>query len=157
MAEGSKKTKKKGLMIVIILVVVLVLAAVAVVVLAKLGKINIPGLTPKKPAAASAKKPEVKPKAAPKKKVEEPKAPIIAEAPLNDKEGAIKLATVWNEIPTEGLVKITKAMTPTELAPVLVEMDAEKSAALLAAMDAKTATVVSRELKRVASAVQRAE
>lgn len=156
MAEGGKKTKKKGLMIVIILVVVLVLAAVAVVVLAKLGKINIPGLTPKKPVAA-AKKPEVKPKAAPKKKVEEPKVPVVAEAPVNDKEGAIKLATVWNEIPTEGLVKITKAMTPSELAPVLVEMDAEKSAALLAAMEAKTATVVSRELKRVASQAERPE
>ena len=156
MAEGGKKTKKKGLMIVIILVVVLVLAAAAVVVLAKMGKINIPGLTPKKPVAA-AKKPEVKPKPAAKKKVEEPKAPVVTAAPVNDKEGAIKLATVWNEIPTEGLVKITKAMTPTELAPVLVEMDAEKSAALLAAMDPKTATVVSRELKRVASAVQRAE
>jgi hypothetical protein len=156
MAEEGKKPKKKGLMIVIILVVVLVLAAVTVVVLAKMGKINIPGLTPKKPVAA-AKKPEVKPKKAPKKKVEEPLAPVVAEAPVNDKEGALKLANVWNEIPTEGLVKITKTMTPTELAPVLVEMDAEKSAALLAAMDAKTATIVSRELKRVASQVEATE
>ena len=156
MAEEGKKPKKTGLMIVIILVVVLVLAAVAVVVLAKMGKINIPGLTPKKPPAA-AKKPEEKPKKPPKKKVEEPKTPVVAETPPNDKEGAIKLATVWNEIPTEGLVKITKAMTPTELAPVLMEMDSEKSAALLAAMDAKTATVVSRELKRVASKVTATE
>ncbi len=152
MAEGGKKPKMKGLMIVIILVVVLVLAAVAVVVLAKIGKINIPGLSPKKPAAA-AKKPDVKPKAPPAKPKESAEAPVVAETPLNDKEGAVKLATVWNEIPTDGLVKITKTMTPTELAPVLNEMDAEKSAALLAAMDAKTATIVSRELKRVASQV----
>lgn len=154
MAENGKKGKKKGLIIVIILVVVLILVAVAVVVLAKMGKINIPGLTPKKPPAAAAKKPEVKPNKAPKKKVEEPVEPVVTEAPLNDKEGAIKLAAVWNEVPTEGLVKITKSMTPTELAPVLAEMDSEKSAALLAAMDAKTATVVSRELKRVASKVE---
>jgi hypothetical protein len=153
MAESSKKSKKKGLMIVIILLVVLILAAVAVVVLAKLGKINIPGLSPKKPVAA-AKKPEVKPKKAPPKKKEPTAPPVVAAAPINDKEGAVKLATVWNEIPTDGLVKIIKTMTPTEIAPVLVEMDTEKSAALLAAMDAKTATIVSRELKRVASQVE---
>lgn len=143
-------------MIVIILVVVLVLAAIAVVVLAKMGKINIPGLSPKKPAAAT-KPPEQKPKKVAPKKVEEPPAPVVAAAPVNDKEGAIKLASVWNEIPTEGLVKITKTMTPTELAPVVIEMDAEKSAALLAAMDTKTATNLSRELKRVASQVPPSE
>lgn len=156
MSEEGAKPKKKGLMIVIILVVVLVLAAVAVVVLAKMGKINIPGLSPKKPATA-AKPPEQKPKKAAPKKVEEPPAPVVAAAPVNDKEGAIKLASVWNEIPTEGLVKITKTMTPTELAPVVIEMDAEKSAALLAAMDTKTATILSRELKRVASQVPPSE
>ncbi|MCE2766289.1 MAG: hypothetical protein LW628_05140, partial [Fimbriimonadaceae bacterium] len=102
MPDKASANKKKKMMIIIGASVLVVVIAVGMVIgLALAGKINIPGLTPKKKAIAkSATKAAPKPVSAPKAKVELPKA--VAQKPTEtivDKQGAIKLAEVWNELP----------------------------------------------------------
>ncbi|MCE2767370.1 MAG: hypothetical protein LW628_10735 [Fimbriimonadaceae bacterium] len=148
MPDKASANKKKKMMIIIG-------ASVLVVVIAVGRKINIPGLTPKKKATAkSAPKVAPKPFSAPKAKVEPPKA--VAEKPTEtivDKQGAIKLAEVWNELPVPELIAIVETWKPSEIAPVLNEMDSEKAAEVMAKMKPKQASDVSRELKRIASIV----
>ena len=155
MAEKGKKKGKMGLIIGVVLFV-LFGGGGAVVGLAMTGKINIPGLTPKKKAIAplAANKPDPKKAVPPPKKEEAP----VDETPAPttqtvDKAGATKLAEVWNEIPTENLLKVVAKWKPAELAVVLNEMDSEKTAALLGAMKPEMASKVSLELKKVASEV----
>lgn len=149
MAEAAKK-KGKGLMIGLILLVVFI-AAGAVVGLAMTGKINIPGLTPKKkvipPAAA-----KEKPKPVVPQKPEEPEA-VTAKAPSPEsiKQGAVKLAEIWNEMPSDKLSKVVEKWKPSDLAVVLNEMDPAKVADVLGTMKEQTASTVSQELRKVAA------
>lgn len=157
MANGTGKKKgKKGLIIGLVLLVI-VIAAGAVVGLAFAGKINIPGLTPKKkpipPAAAT--KADTKPKTTPPPKKPDPPVDDTP-APTTkvvDKVGAQKLAEVWNEMPTDKLEKVVDKWKPDDLAVVLNEMDSEKAAALLAVLKPDKASKVSQELRQVASQV----
>ncbi len=152
MAEKAKKKGNKGLMIGLILLVVFVTVGV-VFGLAMSGKINIPGITPKKkpiPAAVA------KPKAAPSPKTETPakakdesKTPVVTSV----KQGAVKLAEVWNEMPTSNLVMVVEKWKPSDLALVLNEMDPAKVAEVLAAMKPKVASDVSEQLRAIASQI----
>jgi hypothetical protein len=156
MPDKASANKKKKMMIIIGASVMVVVIAVGTVVgLALAGKINIPGLTPKKKAIVrSAPKAATKPVSAPKAKVESPKA--VAEKTTEtivEKQGAIKLAEVWNELPVPELIAIVETWKPSEIAPVLNEMDSEKAAEVMAKMKPKQASDVSRELKRIASIV----
>lgn len=130
--------------------------------LAIAGVIKVPGLTPKKAKAAplygeAKDKVEEKPKAAPKPKpTEAPAKPAEKPADKMDPEqGAKKLAGLWNSVPTDKLLEITKQFKDPELARVMVAMDPEKVSELLAAMDAKRSAKLSQELQRVASIVKK--
>ena len=151
MAAAPKKKGKKGLMIGLILLVVFG-GVGAVLGLAMSGKINIPGVTPKKkpiPAAAATVKPKP-PVVQPKKEdkpIETTKAPTAAE----NKLGYTKVAEVWNEMPIEKLSKIVDKWKPTELARILNEMDPTKVAEILGGMTPDKASNVSLELKAIAA------
>lgn len=151
-AKGGKKKGKKGLIIGLALLIVFI-AAGAVFGLAMAGKINIPGISPKKKVAPPAdKKEKTKPKIQTK-----PKDPVVADdTPATktiDKQGAQKLAEVWNEMPTDKLVKVIDKWTPNDLALVMNEMDSTKAADILGTLQPKKASEVSIELKRIASQV----
>jgi hypothetical protein len=151
-AKVGKKKGKKGLIIGLVLLIVFI-AVGAVFGLAMAGKINIPGISPKKKVTPPAdNKSKTKPKLPTK-----PKEPVVAdETPVVktfDKQGAQKLAEVWNEIPTEKLVKVIDKWTPNDLALVMNEMDSTKAADVLGTLEPKRASQVSLELKRIASQV----
>lgn len=150
MAAAKKKGGKKGLMIGVILLV-LVISVGAAIGLAMTGKINIPGLTPKKkpiPAAVPTEKKKL-PVDSTKKEPEPEKAP----APTNTKQGAAKVAEVWNEMQTADLAKLIEKWKPTELAIVLNEMDAAKVASVLALMKPERASNVSLEMQKIAAQI----
>jgi flagellar basal body-associated protein FliL len=114
MAAATKKGNK-GLMIGLVLLVVII-AAGAVFGLAMTGKINIPGITPKKkPTPVAAPKP--KPKIEPKKEdpVVDANMPEKVQSPESIKQGAVKLAEVWNEMPSEKLTKVVAKWTQPRL------------------------------------------
>lgn len=146
------KGKKKGPLIVMI-VAPLVLGG-GVVGAALTGAVNIPGLTPKKgkpPAGYGEKKdekPVAKKPAAPPE--EEPAKP--AKEPTTDPElGAKKLAQLWNNVETTKLVAIAKGYRDDDLAPILVKMDPEKVAEVLAAIEPARATKLSQQIQSEAS------
>jgi len=143
--------KKKLL---IIIPVVLLLAAGVVFALAKMGKINIPGLTPKKAPAKKTAPPkvEVKKVEPPKKKVVPPSKPKATHMIDMDK-GAKKLAKVWNELPVENVLASIKDWKAPELARVIVSMEPERAAALMAKLEPKRLDEVSREIQRQASMI----
>ncbi len=152
MAATEKKKGKKGLMIGVILLVVFG-GTGAVFGLAMTGKINIPGVTPKKkaippPVAKKATKPVV-----PEKEPEAAKDVKSVQSPESVKQGAIKLAEVWNEMPTENLIKVVDKWQPSDLAIVLNEMDPEKVAQVLGAMKPEKASNVSQQLRSVAAQI----
>ena len=146
------KGKKKGPLIAMI-VAPLVLGG-GVVGAALTGAVNIPGLTPKKakpPTGYGEKKDEKpvakKPTAPP---VEDP--PPTAKAPTTDPElGAKKLAQLWNNVETAKLVAIAKGYRDDDLAPILVKMDPEKVAEVLAAIEPARATKLSQQIQSEAS------
>jgi flagellar basal body-associated protein FliL len=144
---------KKKLMI-IIPIVVLLLAGGAVFALAKMGKINIPGLTPKKTPAKKTAPPkvEVKKVEPPKKKVVPPAKPKATHM-IDAEKGAKKLAKVWNELPVDNVLASIKEWKAPELARVIVSMEPEKAAALMAKLEPKRLDEVSREIQRQASLV----
>jgi hypothetical protein len=148
------------------------------------GIIKVPGLSPKGKAAAKAnqlyaetkdpKDPKNAKTAKDDKKVEE-KKPVVAKAPpKEDKKtpppqvdaavlvenkpevGQKKLAKLWGEMEVPALNEITKDWKDPELAAVLVKMDSAKVAELLAVMEPKRASKISRELQKQASIVPRA-
>ena len=154
MAEEAKKKGGKGLIIGIALVVVILGAVFG---LATVGMINIPGVTPKKkPHPTPVAKAKPKPPAQTKK---EPEVvpPSDIEKPLSPdaiKQGAAKLAEVWNEMPTDKLQKVIEKWKPEDLAVILAEMDPTKVADMLGAMKPDVASKVSLELKKIASQAQ---
>ena len=107
---------------------------------AMLGLIHIPGLTPTKPKAnlyaADApysekdEPPPIAPKPEAKRKA--PPAPPSAEPQPDLQSAAKKVARVWNDVPAAELARICKGWKDAELARVLLAMDPEKSAAVIA-------------------------
>ena len=152
MAAAAKKNSKMGL----IIGLVLLFAGVgAVVGLAMSGKVNIPGLTPKKKALPTpVAKPKPKPPVVAKKEPASANDPAVkAPAPVNDKQGAIKLAEIWNEMPTDKLSKVLEKWKPTDLAQILNEMDPAKVADTLGAMKPERASTVSQEMRKLAAQI----
>lgn len=146
----------------VLLIVLPILLIVGVVLgLGFAGIINIPGITKKKKAKA----PLVAAKTAPKvakaearKAAETPKAtkPVsfkVVTPPPDLVQGDRKLAEVWAEMDPTQLAKIIDDWKDQDLARVLVLMDADKVTALLAVMDSKRASLLSREIQKKASEV----
>lgn len=148
--QAVPKPKKKGKGLKIVLIILPLLIAGGVVGCAFMGLINIPGLTPKKKAKATAtnaamygeqkapveKKPDPKPKEA---KVA-PRMPV-EEAPKPDlDQGAKRIAKVWNEIEVTKLKDIIAKWKDDDIARVLTKMDPGKSAEILSALDADRAS-----------------
>ncbi|MBL8047746.1 MAG: hypothetical protein JNJ45_03595 [Chthonomonas sp.] len=143
--------------IIIAIPVLLLVAGGAVFGLAKMGKINIPGVTPKKPVAKTKgpvkPKVEVAKKEEPPKAVEEPKPAPKPTHKIDPEKGAKKLAKYWNEISPASLVGIVKGWKPAEAARVVAAMDPEKASALLSQLDPKTLEIISREIQKQGSLV----
>lgn len=122
----------------------------------KAGLVQIPGISPpkKKAPAKTEDTPEEAP--APTEPTPEPTPPPkpVAEAPkqTTDPEiGQKKLAALWAEINTPKLTEMTKDWKDPELAAILRKMDPTKVAEFLAALDAKKASALSREIQKQAS------
>ncbi len=157
---------KKLMMIIIPLVLALGGAFGA----AKMGMIQIPGITPKKKGATAMygsdkdaaamygndkdKAPVVKaeepPKVANKPPVEEKKEP---EFELDPVQGRKKLAKLWNAMDVDKLTAIATDWKDEDLAPQFLVMDPEKVALLLGKLDAKRASKISKLMQEEASKV----
>jgi flagellar motility protein MotE (MotC chaperone) len=132
---------------VILIVLPLLIIGGSVVGLGMAGVVNIPGLTPKKQAAApvvEAKKPEPKKEVA-KKPKEAPKAK--SGDPAKGQEAVAKL---WNEMEMKSLLPITEKWKDAELAPILAKMDNEKVVELLSGMKPKRAVALTRAIQKIA-------
>ena len=155
MAEEAKKKGGKGLIIGIALVLVIVGAVFG---LAMVGMINIPGVTQKKkatPVAVAKPKPSTPIDAQKDKKLKEaPTSAVKTLSPAEVKQGAAKLAEVWNEMPTNKLAKVIEKWKAEDLALILTEMDPTKVADILGGMKPEVASKVSLELKKIASQAQ---
>jgi hypothetical protein len=122
--------------------------------LATTGKINIPGITPKKkPTPVAAPKPKPKIETTKEEPVVDTNTPETVQSPESIKQGAVKLAEVWNEMPSDKLTKVVSKWKPKDLAIVLNEMDPAKVAELLGSMNEKAASAVSLELQKVAAQI----
>jgi hypothetical protein len=130
---------------------------------ALLGLIHIPGLTPTKPKtnlyAADAQYTEpagpgpVEPQPQAKDKAKPPPPPP-AEPKRDLAAAAKKVARVWNDVPPAELSAICKGWKDEDLARVLLAMDPEKSAALIAEIarsDPNRATKLTQEMLQVAA------
>lgn len=114
------------------------------------GVINVPGLTPAKKTKATAGANELYAEV-PAQKLASPVAKKVRppipkpEPPKPDLDsGAKQVAKLWNGIPTERLKDIVKEWSDDDLARVLRKMDTDKAVELLAALDAKRASSLSR-------------
>ncbi len=152
MATEPKKKSKKALLIGLILLVAFG-GVGAVFGLAMAGKINIPGVTPKKKPIPAASAAAAKPKAPIVQPKKEEKAKEVTKllTPAEDKQGYAKVAQIWNEMPTEKLTKIVDKWKPSELARILNEMDPTKVGEILGAMTPEKASNISLDLKRIAA------
>lgn len=146
----SKKVK-----IILAIVIVLLLGVGGTFGAAFFGLIKIPGLKLGPKAAVSKtdekKKEEKKPvvKAAPPPKKKE-LAPAPTPQPDPDK-GYQKLATVWEAMDPSALKEATKSWKAPELARVLIFMDEDKVAIVLAQLEAKRAGEVMHVMETIAS------
>lgn len=131
------------------------------------GMINIPGVTPKKPAAKAAEMygeskevavEDAVPEEEPVQEEEEEEAkPVVKtpEAPKTDPEkGAKELAKYWSSIETTSLLKIIDSFEDNELALVLSFMSKDKVAEVLSKVAPERAAKLSKELQRLASIVR---
>jgi hypothetical protein len=151
MAATAKKKGNKGLMIGLVLLFIFG-GAGAVAGLALSRKVNIPGLTPKqKTIPTPIAKPKAKTTAITKKESDPVAEAAKAPAAVNDKQGATKLAEIWNEMTTDKLAKVVEKWKPTDLAVILNEMDPAKVADILAAMKPERASTVSQEMRKLAA------
>lgn len=147
---------------IILIVVPLLVLGGAFFGLAKVGVINVPGLSPKKAKppvlyGESKDKKDEKPaeKAPEKPKQQKPPTPTKPPQPTDPEQGAKKLAGLWNSVSTDKLLEIIKQFKDNELAPVFVVMDPEKVSEVMSAMDPKRSATLSRELQKVASQIKK--
>ncbi|MCU0315528.1 MAG: hypothetical protein MUC92_02930 [Fimbriimonadaceae bacterium] len=159
--------KKKGKLVKVILVVLVVLLLAgggAVFFLAQKGIVKIPGISPKKSSAALLYKPDAekaseKAPAPPTKQAQVPAVtkpknpqPPADEGPKPDPaKGAKKVATLWDGIEKEQLLKIASEYRDPDLALILSKMDPEKAGEVLTGLDPKRAAKVSKEIERLAA------
>lgn len=146
--------------ILIAIPVLLLVAGGTVFGLAKMGKINIPGVSPKKvtkPKKTAKPKVEIALKEEPPKPKEEPKPEPKPTHRIDPEKGAKKLAKYWNEVPPANLLAIVKGWKAADAARVVAAMEPEKASALLAQMDQKTLEAISREIEKQGSLVPIAE
>lgn len=125
-----------------------------------MGFINIPGLTPKKPAKAAKlytegedgkSKTTVKPAAVKSTPPPKPRPKPAATAP-DVEAGAKRIAKLWGQIETPKLLAMVADWKDPDLARVMGYLDAAKAAELLAAMDPKRASRLSQEIQKHAAA-----
>jgi hypothetical protein len=134
---------------------------------AKMGLVQIPGLSPAKKKALAANQYAADSKAAPPhQKQEKPRSAQKADAPLKKKplpptedaaKGRAKLASLWNEMKVEDLLAITKEWKIEELAAQLEAMDGEvvaKYLSSLAKADPKRASSLSKAIQKLAAKVE---
>ncbi len=138
-----------------------------------MGVINVPGITPKKTAAAKSapeEQPATDDESTATDEVEDqqvsadtgtqspPAEPLRSAAqpkPNTDPEqGAKALAKYWDEIDIAKLIPITETYKESELAQVLYFMQKSKVAELLSSVSSDRAARLSRELQRLASVVK---
>ena len=147
----------------------LILVAGGVAGAAYMGKINIPGLTPKKkkPVAIS-KDPrgglldklitpvaKVVGKAMKDAEVAKKTAPPVKKvaAPVQQTDaGLTKLAAVWSEVEPDKLEEITKDWPVGELAKILAKMEDAKVAEYLALLKSPRSATISAAIKKEADA-----
>jgi len=162
MAKKPKGPNKKGGKgkIIIILVVVLVLLGGGFFGLAFTGVVKVPGITPKSKlqraqALYGEKKEEVKPapkKVAPKPSPENRPATPPTPAPKLDMEkGAAAVAEIWNALPPEKVVEMSKDWSDEDLARVLALMEIERTASILSLLPPKKASDLSERIQRRAA------
>lgn len=162
MAKKPKDPNKKGGKgkLIIILVVALVVLGGGFFGLAFAGIVKVPGITPKNKlkraqALYGDKKEEVKPapkKVAPKPSPENrPAAPPTPAPKLDMEKGAAAVAEIWNALPPEKVVEISKDWSEEDLSRVLALMEIERTASILALLPAKRASDLSERIQRRAA------
>lgn len=135
---------------------------------AKMGVVQIPGISPKK-VVAKKQEPEKEQELA-QEQGQQPEQPQgqeqvqeqdlapttqpITETPTDPEAGAKALAKYWDAIPTNKLIPITDTYTEKDLALVLQFMQKPKVAEIMGAIDADRAANLSRELQRLASIIK---
>ena len=138
------------------IVIVPIVLICAIVGAGMTGMVNIPGLTPVKKT-----KPKVEPKkaaptvqAAPRLSKKKPTNKAVVEKILtDDDQGRKRLAKLWNEIPTEDLLKIVTPWKDKELAAILLKMDTVKVAEMLTLIPPDRSSKLSREIQSLASII----
>lgn len=149
--------------IVLIVVPVLVVLIGGVLAAAMTGRINIPGLTPKKAKPALyGEQPEepapLRPPVIDEPEEAEPPAPTVQPASTSDPErGAKRLARIWNDIEIDALTKIAEKYSDDDVARVVVNMDGEKASELIARLGPDRGAAISRAIERNASRVPRSD
>lgn len=141
---------------------------VAVAALAFTGKINIPGITPKKAAKnalatyagdkdkLAAKSPSKPTPPTPLEQKKQMPKPKVALATFDAEQGASALAKIWNEVPVPSLIKVVKTWKDEDLAKVLNQMDTGQVAKLITAMAADQpdrASALSKVLQKQSSVI----
>jgi hypothetical protein len=143
---------------------------------AKMGVVQIPGVSPKKveakklaegeQAPEQEQEPEQEPEPEQQADLTDPATmpstdPQPTEPqtdpPTDPEAGAKALAKYWDAIPTNKLIPITDTYTERDLALVLQYMQKPKVAEIMGAIDADRAANLSRELQRLASIVKPVE
>jgi hypothetical protein len=159
--EKPKKKKRKGLMIGLSIFLFLLIGGGTTFALAFMGIINIPGITKKKSKTVVAGKAKPKPTSrrspviSPTVKPPSVNRPYVATE--DPQQGAIKLAAVWNEMPTDKLSIILNNWNATQAARVLNEMEPERAAAALAILEVKKSSAISQEMQVLGSKLKVAE
>ncbi|HEY3781305.1 MAG TPA: hypothetical protein VGL56_09495 [Fimbriimonadaceae bacterium] len=142
----------------------------AVVGLAFMGVLKIPGLTPKKLMNAKGKgkgtvvtnAPVTPPPSgdkgssdAPKKKPADAPTPKVASAPikLDPDQGAEQLAIIWNQLDPSKFKDLLKDWKDPEVARVFLKMKPDIVAGILAVMDMKRASNISKLMEKQSSVV----
>lgn len=133
---------------------------------AKMGVIQVPGISPKKVEAKKQdpeqKQAEEKAQGQEEEQVQEqvqeqeqaPTTAPVTETPTDPEAGAKALAKYWDAIPTNKLIPITDTYSEKDLALVLQFMQKPKVAEIMGAIDADRAANLSRELQRLASIIK---
>jgi hypothetical protein len=146
--------KKPAVVVLILLPLILGAGAVGA---ALAGLINVPGLTPKKqtaPGLTGGKPQEAQPAPSAKAPARRLQPTVKIETVAKDAErGDKKLASLWNNLPADRLVRLASDYSDEDLARVVLAMDPEKAAELLAGLEPKRAALLSKKIQETASVV----